>query len=369
LTGTAITTAVNFKVDATTSTCPVASLLPGASCAAKVYFAPTLGGALSDSLLFTDDSLNVTGAKQSAALSGSATDQAQTITFPNPGPQTYGVAPLGLTATASSGLAVSYAVTSGPATVKGSTLTITGAGSVTVQATQPGNSNWVAATPASVTFAVNQKVLTVTASNQTVPSGGTIPTLTYTITGFVNGETTAVVTGTPACTTTATGSSPVGNYPITCSGTLSATNYSFSFVAGSLFVAGLPRVLTLPMTSTDPVSLMMNGVVNPNEAATTYWFEYSTKQTLASFTRTPSQTLPAGVTQIAVNTGLTSLAPHTVYYFRVVAQNSIGISQGQILNFRSADKATKATTSNGLASPISSTLGGTLTSPVNTSEL
>ncbi len=45
---------------------------------------------------------------------------AQTITFPNPGTQTYGVAPVTLTATASSGLAVSYTVTSGPATVSGS---------------------------------------------------------------------------------------------------------------------------------------------------------------------------------------------------------------------------------------------------------
>jgi len=54
---------------------------------------------------------------------------AQSITFPNPGTQTYGVAPISLTATATSGLVVSYAVTSGPATVSGSTLTITGAGS------------------------------------------------------------------------------------------------------------------------------------------------------------------------------------------------------------------------------------------------
>ena len=59
---------------------------------------------------------------------------AQTISFPNPGTQTFGVSPITLTATASSGLAVSYTVTSGPATVSGSKLTITGAGSVTVQA-------------------------------------------------------------------------------------------------------------------------------------------------------------------------------------------------------------------------------------------
>ena len=70
------------------------------------------------------------------------TAQSQTITFPNPGQQTYGVAPITLAATASSGLSVSYLVTSTPAgiaTVSGSTLTITGTGTMTVsrRATQP----------------------------------------------------------------------------------------------------------------------------------------------------------------------------------------------------------------------------------------
>ena len=79
----------------------------------------------------------------------------QTITFPNPGAQTYAVAPITLTATATSGLPVSYTVTSGPATVSGSTLTITGVGTVTVQATQAGNTNYSAATPVSDTFTVS----------------------------------------------------------------------------------------------------------------------------------------------------------------------------------------------------------------------
>jgi subtilase family serine protease len=90
---------------------------------------------------------------------------AQTITFPNPGTQTYGVGTITLTATASSGLAVTYSVTSGPATVSGSTLTITGAGSVTVQASQAGNSTYAAATPVSVTFTVNQEPQTIAFPN------------------------------------------------------------------------------------------------------------------------------------------------------------------------------------------------------------
>ena len=70
--------------------------------------------------------------------------QSQTITFPNPGPLTYGTSPVTLTATATSGLQVTYTVISGPATVNGSVLTITGAGNVVVEADQAGNSNWLA---------------------------------------------------------------------------------------------------------------------------------------------------------------------------------------------------------------------------------
>src|ERR1051325_9601567 len=43
--------------------------------------------------------------------------QNQTITFPNPGTQTYGAAPFALLATVSSGLPVSYTLISGPASI------------------------------------------------------------------------------------------------------------------------------------------------------------------------------------------------------------------------------------------------------------
>ena len=65
----------------------------------------------------------------------------QTITFNSPGNQTYSVAPITLTATASSGLTVGYTVPAGPAGVTNNVLTINGAGSVTIVASQPGNAN------------------------------------------------------------------------------------------------------------------------------------------------------------------------------------------------------------------------------------
>jgi hypothetical protein len=82
-------------------------------------------------------------------------------------------------------------------------------------------------------------MLTATADDQSRLFGQANPALTTAISGFVGGETSAVVSGTASCTTTATTSSPAGDYPITCSvGSLSAPGYVFeTFVSGTLTVA------------------------------------------------------------------------------------------------------------------------------------
>jgi sugar lactone lactonase YvrE len=80
--------------------------------------------------------------------------------------------------------------------------------------------------------------LTVTANNLSVKSGASLPTLTDTISGFVNGDTAATaIKGTAALITTATRTSKAGKYPIGVSaGTMSAANYMFNFVKGTLTV-------------------------------------------------------------------------------------------------------------------------------------
>src|SRR5207245_2540484 len=94
------------------------------------------------------------------------------------------------------------------------------------------------------TLTVTPAGLTATADPKSKVYGAGNPSLTYTITGFVNGDLASVVSGTAICTTTATPSSGVGGYPITCTqGSLSATNYNFSFVGGTLTVG--PATLTV----------------------------------------------------------------------------------------------------------------------------
>jgi hypothetical protein len=78
----------------------------------------------------------------------------QTISFASIPDKTFGDAPFSVTATASSGLAVSLRIVSGPATISGNTITLTGAGTVMVVASQNGNNSYSPATPVSRVFSV-----------------------------------------------------------------------------------------------------------------------------------------------------------------------------------------------------------------------
>jgi hypothetical protein len=87
------------------------------------------------------------------------------------------------------------------------------------------------------TLDVSLALLTVTPNNQSIVAGSALPTFSATITGFVNGDTQAVVTGSPGLASTANSSSPAGSYPIVATfGTLSATNYAFTLGRGTLTI-------------------------------------------------------------------------------------------------------------------------------------
>ena len=85
--------------------------------------------------------------------------------------------------------------------------------------------------------------LTVTATNESMTYGSTVPALTYAYTGLVNKDPSATFSGSLA--TTATSSSNVGGYPIT-QGTLAATgNYTIgTFNPGTLTVIAAPLTVT-----------------------------------------------------------------------------------------------------------------------------
>ena len=89
-----------------------------------------------------------------------------------------------------------------------------------------------------VSINVQKATLTATAQDKSKTYRATNPSLTYTLTGFVNGDNQAGATsGQPSLTTTATTLSVVNTYPITITvGTLTAADYTFAFVNGTLTV-------------------------------------------------------------------------------------------------------------------------------------
>ncbi|NLG33792.1 MAG: hypothetical protein GX548_00410, partial [Lentisphaerae bacterium] len=99
-------------------------------------------------------SATATNSPQAQFVSLTVAKADQTIAFPAIGDQETTDA-VGLSATATSGLGVSFAVGSGPGTIAGGTnLTFTGAGTVSVVASQGGDTNWNAAAEVTNTFNV-----------------------------------------------------------------------------------------------------------------------------------------------------------------------------------------------------------------------
>lgn len=82
----------------------------------------------------------------------------QTLTFAALADRTIGDPPFMLSASSSSGLAPSYSVVAGPASLSGNTLTLTGPGIVTVRASQPGDSAFAPAATVEHSFLVSDSL-------------------------------------------------------------------------------------------------------------------------------------------------------------------------------------------------------------------
>lgn len=143
--------------------------------------------------------------------------QNQTITFPSIADQEYGDR-ITISATASSGLAVSYAVTAGTGTLNGGELTLEGVGSYTVEAKQLGDATFNVAPPVSQMFMVGKAMLEARAEDVTIPLGADIPTLLYTTTGFKLNDNITMIDSAPQISTEATSTSPSGEYVILLTG-------------------------------------------------------------------------------------------------------------------------------------------------------
>ena len=135
----------------------------------------------------------------------------QAIRFSVSSPVTYTTIPIALSATGGgSNLAVSFSLKSGPGSLNGSTLTITGVGSIVIAADEAGNSNYLAAPEVLQTLVVNKAtpgVVLTSITNPVLVQNST--TLTATVTG----------TSTPTGSVTfLDGTTPIGSGQLNASG-------------------------------------------------------------------------------------------------------------------------------------------------------
>ena len=85
----------------------------------------------------------------------------QSINFTALTDKTFGDAPFDVSATATSGLDVSFSVVSGPISITGTTVTITGAGTAEIKATQAGDANYQAASDVIQSFTIAKAAQTI----------------------------------------------------------------------------------------------------------------------------------------------------------------------------------------------------------------
>ncbi len=147
------------------STCPqvapgaaAGTLAAGTVCTDSISFTPVAVGADAGKLYITDDNLNAAGT-QTIFLNATGIAPRPTITFNVPN-HNFGDPPFMVTATSNSTGAITYSVVSGPATISGSIVTLTGAGTVVLQASEAADANFSAGTQMA-TFNVAQAMPTI----------------------------------------------------------------------------------------------------------------------------------------------------------------------------------------------------------------
>ncbi|MDX1901830.1 MAG: MBG domain-containing protein [Gammaproteobacteria bacterium] len=130
--------------------------------------------------------------------------------------------------------------------------------------------------------APTENSIIITANNQTMAQGSSIPTLTYSI----NPSTT--LTTNPTCTTTATSSSSKGTYPITCSGA-AKSGYTFTYVPATLTITEVA-----PTTGTLQVSASSSSDSRCSKVSDTLYVDGSSSGTKFTVGNGVSTTLNTG---------------------------------------------------------------------------
>jgi hypothetical protein len=119
-----------------------------------------------------------------------------------------------------------------------------------------------------------------------------------------------------------------------------------------------PVAVTGSATSITVSSATLNGSVDANGRATTWYFEYGTSTSYGS--RTPAKSAGSGTTATRVSAAVSSLRPGRIYHYRLVATSDAGTSRGADRTFSTAGPPTPVTGPASSVALSSARLNGTV---------
>jgi len=102
-------------------------------------------------------------------------------------------------------------------------------------------------------------------------------------------------------------------------------------VNAAFLPVSVPTVTTSPASAIADTGATLNGTVDPNNGTTSVWFEYG--KTTGYGNSTPQKNAGSGDSSMPVVEGAGGLASGTLYHYRIVAQNSVGKSNGNDMTF------------------------------------
>jgi hypothetical protein len=149
-------------------------------------------------------------------------------------------------------------------------------------------------------YTISPATLTIIGNNASMTYGGTLPSLSVSYTGFVNGDNASSLTTQPTVSTTATPASPAGTYPITATGAADP-NYTFTYQAGTMTVGKATLTVTADNKAMalggplPPLTITYGGFVNGDNASS-----LTTQPTIST---TATAASPAGSYPITVHGG------------------------------------------------------------------
>jgi sugar lactone lactonase YvrE len=193
----------------------------------------------------------------------------------------------------------------------------------------------------SASFTVTAAQLTVTAAPKSITYGQAIPALSYAVSGYVNGDLANVVTGVPVLSTSATQGSQAGSYTIACAvGSLSAANYSFRCVNGTLTVQKAvlmvtPNAVSMTYGSALPVlAYTFSGFTNGDAAANAVTGAPSLTSAATSHSKPGTYVINASAGSLSAKNYTFSFGTATVTVTKAplaVTANNISVVQGSAL--------------------------------------